>query len=206
MEPWIPAYQKTGFIPNRTGSRLIGSTPNNLYPTGDGSYIHITAMADSLFIRLTEAMRQPELARDERFARPAHRNEHHEALDEIIGRWTSGLALAEIESILDRARVPATRIFTIADIFKDPHYRARNAIVTAPDEQLGGVAMAGVVPRLSATPGAVRHAGRSVGRDTHSVLHDVLGYADAKIDALAQAGVIALGKSPAPRVTSGAAS
>jgi crotonobetainyl-CoA:carnitine CoA-transferase CaiB-like acyl-CoA transferase len=196
MEPWIPAYQKMGFVPNRTGSRLIGSTPNNLYPTGDGSYIHITAMADSLFRRLAEAMGQPELARDDRFARPARRNENHEALDEIVGRWTSGLPLAEIEKVLVAARVPATRIFTIADVFADPHYRARKSIVMAPDEDLGSVAMAGVVPRLSATPGAVRHAGRRIGRDTRSVLHEVLGLADAKIDALVQAGVVALGKVP----------
>ncbi len=197
MEPWIPAYQKMGFVPNRTGSRLIGSTPNNLYPTGDGSYIHITAMADSLFRRLAEAMGQPQIARDARFARPAARNENHAALDEIIGRWTSGLALAELEKVLVAARVPATRIFTIADIFADPHYRARNAIVTAPHEALGGVAMAGVVPRLSATPGVVRHAGRGIGRDTRGVLRDVLGYADAKIEGLAQAGVVALGTAPA---------
>jgi crotonobetainyl-CoA:carnitine CoA-transferase CaiB-like acyl-CoA transferase len=196
MEPWIPAYQKMGFVPTRTGSRLIGSTPNNLYPTGDGSYIHITAMADSLFRRLAAAMGQPELARDDRFARPARRNENHEALDEIVGRWTSGLPLAEIEKVLVAARVPATRIFTIADIFADPHYRARKSIVMAPDEDLGSVAMAGVVPRLSATPGAVRHAGKRIGRDTRSVLHEVLGLADAKIDALLQAGVVALGKAP----------
>ena len=202
MEPWIPAYQKMGFVPSRTGSRLIGSTPNNLYPTGDGTYIHITAMADSLFRRLAEAMGQPELARDDRFARPARRNENHEALDEAIGRWTSARPLAEIEEALLAARVPATRIFTIADIFNDPHYRARKSIVTVPDEDLGSVAMAGVVPRLSATPGAVRHAGKHVGRDTRVVLRDVLGLADARIDALAQDGVIALAKrsiEPSPR-------
>jgi crotonobetainyl-CoA:carnitine CoA-transferase CaiB-like acyl-CoA transferase len=191
-----------GFVPSRTGSRLIGSTPNNLYPTGDGTYIHITAMADSLFRRLAEAMGQPELARDDRFARPARRNENHEALDEAIGRWTSARPLAEIEEALLAARVPATRIFTIADIFNDPHYRARKSIVTVPDEDLGSVAMAGVVPRLSATPGAVRHAGKHVGRDTRVVLRDVLGLADARIDALAQDGVIALAKrsiEPSPR-------
>ena len=192
MEAWIPAYDKMGFIPSRTGARLIGSTPNNLYPTGDGSYIHITAMADSLFRRLAAAMGQPELAEDTRFSDHAGRNENYAALDEIIGRWTSAHALAELEDLLQKAAVPATRIFTIEDIFRDPHYRARASIVMAPDDNMGSVAVAGVVPRLSATPGAVRHAGRDVGHDSRQVLRDVLGLADARIDALACDGVITL--------------
>jgi crotonobetainyl-CoA:carnitine CoA-transferase CaiB-like acyl-CoA transferase len=191
MEAWIPAYDKMRFIPNRTGSRLIGSTPNNLYPTGDGTYIHITAMADNLFRRLAAAMGQPELADDARFADAGSRNRNYEALDAIIERWTSARPLAELETVLQKAAVPATRIFTIEDIFNDPHYRARNSIVAAPDENMGTVAMAGVVPRLSATPGAVRHAGRDVGQDTREVLRDVLELPDARIDALMGEGIIA---------------
>lgn len=191
MEVWIPAYDKMGFVPDRTGARLIGSTPNNLYPTADGTYIHITAMADGLFRRLVEAMGQPQLAQDPRFAEHMNRNEHHEALDAIIGAWTGTLPLTEIEAILHEASVPATRIFTVADIFNDPHYRARQSIVNAPDQHLGEVAMAGVVPRLSDTPGAIRHAGRDIGQDSREVLRDVLGLADARIDELARSGVIA---------------
>ncbi|MDP1752898.1 MAG: CoA transferase [Reyranella sp.] len=191
MEVWIPAYDKLGFVPDRTGSRLIGSTPNNLYPTADGSYIHITAMADNLFRRLVTAMGQPGLADDPRFAEPIERNEQHEALDAIVGDWTSKLPLAEIEAILHTASVPATRIFTVEDIFNDPHYRARQSIVNVPDPHMGNVAMAGVVPRLSDTPGAVRHAGRDIGQDSREVLRDVLGLAEAAIDELARNGVIA---------------
>ena len=192
MEAWIPAYDKLGFVPNRTGARLIGSTPNNLYPTADGSYIHITAMADNLFRRLAGAMGRPQLAEDPRFAEHVSRNENHEALDQIIGEWTSAHPLAELEAILQAASVPATRIFTVEDIFADPHYRARRSIVAAPDEHMGTVAMPTVVPRLSATPGAIRYAGRDVGQDTGSVLHDVLGLAEADIAALAREGAIAL--------------
>lgn len=193
MEVWIPAYDKLGFVPERTGSRLIGSTPNNLYPTADGSYIHITAMADNLFRRLVEAMGRPELAQDPRFADAIERNQQHEALDAIVSEWTSNLPLEQIEAILHQAQVPATRIFTVADIFNDPHYRARNAIVRTPDPHMGEVAMAGVVPRLSETPGIVRHAGRDVGQDSREVLRDLLGLDAARIEALAKSGVIATG-------------
>ena len=154
MEPWIPAYEKLGHVANRTGSRLAESTPNNLYPTGDGDFIHITAMADSLFRRLAEAMGRPELAEDARFAKALERNRNSEALDahhRATGRRRS--RSREIERKLEAAGVPATRIYTIADIFRDPHYAARGSIVAAPDRDLGAVAMAGVVPRLSDNAG-----------------------------------------------------
>ena len=190
MEAWIPAYDKMGFVPNRTGSRLIGSTPNNLYRTGDGSYIHITAQADNLFRRLAAAMGQPDLAGDIRFADHAGRNRNYAVLDEIIETWTRSLPLAELEAILQRASVPATRIFTVEDIFHDPHYQARNSIVAAPDDSMGTVAMAAVVPRLSETPGGVRHAGRDVGQDTREVLRDLLGLEEERIAALISEGIV----------------
>ena len=191
MEPWIPAYEKLGHVANRTGSRLAESTPNNLYPTGDGEFIHITAMADGLFRRLAKAMDRPDLAEDERFARALERNRNSSALDAIIADWTVSQPLARIETKLEAAGVPATRIYTIADIFKDPHFAARGAIAAAPDEDLGPVTMAAVVPRLSATPGGIRHAGHAVGQDTRAVLAEVLGYGSDDIAMLERAGVIA---------------
>jgi crotonobetainyl-CoA:carnitine CoA-transferase CaiB-like acyl-CoA transferase len=148
-------------------------------------------MADSLFKRLTGAMKQPELATDSRFAEHLSRNENHVALDEIISRWTGRHTLAELEATLHEVSVPATRIFTIEDIFKDPHYRARHSIIDAPDQHLGTVAMAGVVPRLSETPGEVRHAGRDVGQDSRDVLKELLGLDDRRIDELARTGIVA---------------
>jgi crotonobetainyl-CoA:carnitine CoA-transferase CaiB-like acyl-CoA transferase len=191
MEPWIPAYEKLGHVANRTGSRLPGSNPNNLYATKDGEFIHITAMADTLFRRLAKAMGQPELAEDTRFAKALQRNQNSESLDAIIEAWTLAHPLEEIERILSAASVPATRIYTIADIFKDPHYAARGSIVAAPDNDMGTVAMAGVVPRLSDTPGGVQHAGSSLGEATHAVLARVLGYGDQDIARLRGLGVIA---------------
>lgn len=191
MEPWIPAFQKLGHVASRCGSRLPESTPNNLYPTAEREFIHVTAMGDAVFRRLAQAMGQPGLAEDPRFATATARSEHHEALDDLVARWTAGHPIAHLEKVLAQAGVPATRIFTIADIFGDPHYRARGAIVEAPDEALGGIAMANVVPRLSATPGAVRHAGRRTGQDTRRVLGELLGMQASELDALAAAGIIA---------------
>lgn len=191
MEPWIPAYEKLRHIATRTGSRLPESTPNNLYPTADGDNIHITAMSDAIFRRLAQAMDEPELAFDPRFATAIARSQNHEPLDEAIATWTSSLPLEALERALERHDVPATRIFTMADIFADPHYRARGSIVDAPDDDLGSVAMAAVVPALARTPGRVKHAGHRVGQDTRHVLASVLDYPKARIDALESRGAIA---------------
>lgn len=196
MEPWIPAYQKLGHVAARSGSRLPESTPNNLYPTKDGEFIHITAMGEAVFRRLAAAMGQPGLADAPRFSAAVARSERHEELDDLITHWTLQHPIAALESVLAQANVPATRIFTIADIFGDPHYRARGSIVQAPDDELGEIAMAAVVPRLSATPGAVRHAGHRVGQDTRRVLRELLGHTDERIDALAAAGIVTCNDTP----------
>lgn len=190
MEPWIPAFEKTGFVANRCGSRLPESTPNNLYSTGDQQFIHITAMGDAVFKRLARAMGQEGLASDPRFATATARSTHVDELDDLIARWTRGATLEALERTLNEAAVPAMRIFTIADIFGDPHYRARGAIVQAPDEDLGSVAMANVVPRLSDTPGGVRHAGHQIGHDTRQVLKERLGLDDPTLQQLEDNDII----------------
>lgn len=191
MEPWIPAYEKLRYVASRTGSRLPESTPNNLYPTADGSFIHITAMGDAVFRRLASAMGRPELATDSRFDSAIARSGNHEAIDHLIAEWTEVAELGELERILEEHNVPATRIFNMADIFSDRHYRDREAIIAAPDDELGSVAMAAVVPRLSATPGQVVHSGHRIGQDTRDVLAKLLHYPEDRITALATMGVIA---------------
>jgi crotonobetainyl-CoA:carnitine CoA-transferase CaiB-like acyl-CoA transferase len=191
MEPHIPAYEKLGLVANRAGSRLPDSTPNNLFVTRDRQFIHITAPGDAVFRRLAEVMRAPELAEDARFVLATDRSHHHEELDDLIGGWTQEHDLEELERVLHAAGVPATRIFTIADIFGDPHYRARGMIVKAADDELGEVAMASPVPRLSDTPGAIRHAGHRIGEDNRRVLAEIAGFTDAELDAFERAGIIA---------------
>jgi crotonobetainyl-CoA:carnitine CoA-transferase CaiB-like acyl-CoA transferase len=144
-----------------------------------------------VFERLVQAMGQPQLASDPRFAEATQRSANHDAIDDLIAQWTTTKPLAELERILEQAAVPATRIYTIADIFADPHYQARGSIAQAPDAQLGTVAMANVVPRLSETPGAVRFAGHRTGEDTREVLRTILGLDDDHLDSLERAGVIA---------------
>lgn len=191
MEPHVPAYEKLGVVANRAGSRLPDSTPNNLYATRDGSYIHITAMAEPVFRRLLQAMQRPELADDPRFATSVERSRHHEAMDAEIEAWTLRHDLVDLEALLQEAAVPATRIFTMKDIFADPHFADRQMLLKVPHDTLGEVTMAGVVPKLSRTPGEVRHSGGAVGRDTEAVLRELAGMSAEEIERLCEAGVIA---------------
>ena len=197
MEPHIPAYEKLGLVAARAGSRLPDSTPNNLYVSRDRQFIHITAMGDAVFRRLAACMGTPELSGDARFRDAVERSRNHEDIDDLIGQWAARHDLADLERMLNDAGVPATRIFTMADIFGDPHYAARGAIVRAPDDDLGEVAMAAPVPRLSETPGAIRHAGRRVGQDTRRVLSEWLGMGEDEIARLAGSGIVACDPEPA---------
>ncbi len=188
MESHVPAYEKLGHVAQRAGTRLPGSTPNSLYPTADGGFIAMAASSDAVFRRLAGVMGQPELASDPRFALGLDRVENQDALDDIIGHWTSGFTLDELERTLHERDVPASKVFTMADIFRDPHFAARGTILQVPHDQLGTVALAAPAPRLSATPGEVRHAGRMVGADTRAVLERLGGYSGQEVEALIASG------------------
>lgn len=190
MEPHVPAFDKLGTIANRAGSRLPGSNPNNLYPAQSGAFIHITAMANPVFRRLCAAMKREDLAADPRFESPRVREENHAELDSLIAAWTSSLSVEELETLLAQAEVPATRIFRMDDIFRDQHFKARQMLVETAHDVLGSVVLSGPVPKLSRTPGEVRHAGREVGADTRAVLKRVLHMADDQIDELVANGTI----------------
>ncbi len=190
MEPHVPAFEKLGTVAMRAGSRLPGNTPNNLYPTSDAQYIHITAASDAVFRRITKAIGEPALASDARFVTALARVEHEDAIDDIITRWTLKHTCAEAERKMHAAEVPAARIYTMADIFADPHYAARGMLAKVADDDLGTVTMPDVVPKLSMTPGAIRHSGHRIGQDTRKVLAELAGLSVTEIDQLESERVI----------------
>lgn len=190
MEAAVPAYEKTGKLATRAGSRLPNSAPNNLYPTREGRFIHIAALADAVYRRLAVAMGRPELASDPRFADQNTRARNHELIDREVGLWTARHGLEQLEAILEAADVPASRIFTMADIFAHDLYRARDMLLDVPDDVLGSVTLAGVVPKLTGTPGQIRWAGRGIGQDSGAVLAEELGLSEGAIEELVARGVV----------------
>lgn len=186
MESHVIAYDQLGVVANRAGTRLPGSTPNSLYPTADGEYIAMAASSDPVFKRLAQTMGQSELSKDPRFSSAMARVEHQDVLDDLIGQWTSSMPIDNLEALLHQSDVPASKVFTMADIFQDTHFHARQSIVRAPHDALGLVAMAAPAPRLSSTPGEVRHAGRHVGANTREVLSEIGGFSESDIDSFLQ--------------------
>lgn len=191
MEPYVPAFDKLGFIPKRVGPNLPTMAPNSLYPTADGSWVLIAANSNAIYERLVNLMQQPQLLTDACFASIRSRGEQQNmrALDDIIGAWTRQYDAEPLEAMLRSASVPASRVFTIADIYKDPHFEARDMLVKVPHPVLGHTTQAGVVPKLSRTPGSITHTGPAIGADTRRVLQDI-GLGAKQIDALIEKGVI----------------
>jgi formyl-CoA transferase len=175
MESTVSDYSVSGTRRRRTGSTLPGIAPSNVYPCRDGEYL-IGANGDAIFARLAAAMGRPELAADPRYATHLARGAHQEELDALIAAWTATLTVAELEAKMIESSVPAGRIYDAEEMMADPHFAAREALVTVPDAEFGTVIMQGVFPKLSATPGSIRRpAPVAVGQDTDAVLERWLG-------------------------------
>lgn len=172
MEPIVPAYEKHGTVPKREGANLPRMAPNSLYPTKDDSYILIAANSNPTCERLMQAMGRLDLMQVPEFANIRARGEpaNARALDQIIAEWTCQHACQDLAVMLEAVGVPNTRVYTIADIYQDPHFLERNMLVKVPHPKIGHTTQMGVVPRLSRTPGAIRHTGHELGQDTADVL------------------------------------
>jgi formyl-CoA transferase len=184
MESLIPEYTIGGYTRERTGAILPRIAPSNVYPTADGEQILIGANQDTVFARLTEVMGQPELAEDPRYATHTARGDHQAQLDAQIAAWTATIASGDLLARLEARGVPAGRIYKAADMLDDPHFAAREAIVSVPHPEFGQVAMQNVAPRLSATPGVIRSAGPELGAHNAEVWGGVLGLDDETLDDL----------------------
>jgi succinyl-CoA--D-citramalate CoA-transferase len=190
MESMLPEYQLTGHIRERTGTILPNVAPSNIYPTKEGLWFAIGANADAVFRRLAEAMGQPELATDPRYATHSARGDHQAELDELIAAWTIQHTTDELQQLMDAHGVPASRIYTAREMLSDPHFVARQAIISIQAPGIGDMVMQNVIPRLSETPGGVDWTGPELGEHTGAVLGELLGLSSAELAALRDQGVI----------------
>jgi formyl-CoA transferase len=143
-----------------------------------------------VFRRLASAMNMPGLADDPRYATHVARGERQAELDGLIADWSRTHTAEAIEQLMEQAGVPAGRIYRAPEIMADPHVQARDAIIRVLHPQYGELAMQNVAPRLSDTPGEVRHAAPALGADTEGVLRELLGLAPGELAELAAGKVI----------------
>lgn len=190
MESMLPEFDVAGIVRERSGSALPGIVPSNTYRTGDDSYVVIGGNSDPIFRRLMAAIGHPALADDPRYRSNTDRAAHAAALDALIEDWTRAHTAREILALLDAANVPVGLIYSVADIVADPQYAAREMILEAAIDGIGPVKMPGLVPKLSATPGAVAWYGGAPGSHNDAVYGDLLGLDEAERARLAREGVI----------------
>ncbi|WP_063012393.1 CaiB/BaiF CoA transferase family protein [Nocardia kruczakiae] len=190
MESLLPEWDITQYQRERTGAVLPNVAPSNVYPAAGGDLVLIAANQDTVFGRLVKVMGRPELAPTERFATHSTRGENMAELDDIIGEWTRTLPTNDLLDRLHAAGVPAGRIYTARDMFADPHFAAREAIVRLAHPELGEIPMQNVFPKLSETPGSVRHTGPELGEHTAEVYERLLGIGPDELSRLAENGIV----------------
>ena len=190
MENLIPEYARAGKVRERSGSFLPKIAPSNAYPARDGRDVIIGANQDTVFRRLCEAMGQPGLADHPDYATHRARGIHQQAIDEVVTGWTSRHDAQEIVDRLAEAGVPAGLVYTAPDMLADPHIQAREAITEVPDRHGKPLPMQNVFPRLTQTPGRVRHVGPALGEHTEEILADWLGVGPESLDGLRAEHVI----------------
>ncbi|HMA88776.1 MAG TPA: CaiB/BaiF CoA-transferase family protein [Burkholderiales bacterium] len=183
MESLLPEYDADGFVRERSGSSLPGIAPSNLYPCKDGGYVLIAGNADALYRRLMTEIGRTDLRDDPALARNDGRAVQMQRIDDAIAEWTSRRSQEEVLLRMEKAEVPAGRIYSAADIAADPHYAARGMLVDSVAGDGRPLKQPGIVPKLSATPGAVGGPAPGLGQHTDEVLKE-LGFTVETIEAL----------------------
>ncbi len=189
LEAVVPEYDGAGVVREPSGSTLTGIVPSNTYLCADGKYVVIGANGDSLFKRLMRAIGQPAMADDPRFANNAGRVQHEQEIDAAIGAWTRAHTSDDVLRTLNEACVPGGPIYSVEDMFADPHFNARGLFeeVNVND---GALKVPAILPKLDSTPGSTRSAGPKLGEHTNEVLSDVLRLSPEAITRLKACGAM----------------
>ena len=188
--PHLTIYDQLGEIRERVGNDFPDAAPRSLYRTADHRWLGLSATSQNTWEGLARAMGLDELLSDPRFADNAARLQHKDALNEILQTWLGSRPAADIMDELIPAGGVVGPVYNSADIMDDPHYHARQDIITMDDPQLGATRLLGIVPKFSRTPGELRHLGPTVGQHNAAVYGEWLGIDAPRLDALAAAGII----------------
>jgi len=189
MEGVVPEYSGAGVEREPSGSTLTGIVPTNTYRCKDGRFVVIGGNGDSIFKRLMHAAGRDDLAEDPRVADNAGRVKHEPEIDEVLQTWASKHSADELLGHLETAEVPSAPIYSVADMFKDPHFQARGLFekVSYEDKTLDIPAMH---PRLEKTPGGTEWPGPTLGEHTNEVMDQLLGLGESEVEDLRKAGIL----------------
>jgi formyl-CoA transferase len=190
MESLLPEYSEFGVVREAAGSALPGIAPSNAYRCADDAYALIAGNGDSIFKRLMTCIGRDDLGTDISLSNNAGRVKRVNEIDDAIGQWTLTLNCEEALQRLAKAQVPSGRIYSVADIASDPHYQAREMITQVTLQDGSKIAVPGIIPKLSRTPGGHRRNAPTLGEDTDTVLKS-LGITSEQINAMRSKGIVA---------------
>lgn len=189
MESMVPEFDVMGFVRERTGNIMPGITPSSIHTCSDGKAVQIGANGDAIFQRFMRAIGRDDLAADPTLADNAGRDARRDELYTLIDRWAASLPQEQVLQVLEQAEVPASKIYSAADMFTDPQYLAREMFLNATLPDGKPFKMPGIVPKLSETPGSAEWTGPALGEHTDSILQR-LGYDATQIAELRGRGAI----------------
>jgi formyl-CoA transferase len=191
LESAVPEYDRLGIVRQPSGTGLKGVAPSNIFKSRDDTWVVIAANQDAVFRRLCGAMGRPELADDPRYATHVARGENQEEVDGLVAEWAARHDAHEIDRILNDAGVVCGPIYSIAEIFEDPQFRAREMLVEHVDPDFGPYVGPGIVPKFSETPGAVRWSGTwEEGSHNEEIYCGLLGLSPSELEGLREDGIV----------------
>ena len=186
----IANYGLQGKDRERSGNYFPGVVPAEQFETSDGHFLVINATTQRAFVKLCDALGQPELVTDDRFTPRNNLLKNHAVIHRILGEWVGARTLAECQETLDRFGVPATKVYLMEDIVGDPHYAARQQVLSVETTDHGNLLQPGVVPVLTGTPGRVTGRAPHLGEHNDEVFRDLLGMSEAEVEQLRARGLI----------------
>jgi crotonobetainyl-CoA:carnitine CoA-transferase CaiB-like acyl-CoA transferase len=190
LGPQALVYDQLGKVQGRTGSSTDWTAPRNAYQTRDGKWLGLSASSQSIAERVMDLVGHPEVVEEAWFGDHEGRVKNQHILDDYIGSWISEHDYEDVLAAFESRQAVIGPIYSIADIFEDPQYQARDTITTVDDPILGRARVQNAIPRLSDTPGRVRYLGGNLGQDNLAVLAEELGKGVAEIERLRRAGIV----------------
>lgn len=182
-------YERLGVARMRSGPSATYTAPSSIFRSRDGHWLTLVAGGDAMFKRLCSAMQRPDLLQDERMKHARARNANIEAVNEVVGQWCASLAFEEIAARLKAVEAPFHKVYDIADVMHDEHFKARGALTRLPDPELGSVPAPAAVPRFSGLPQIVHRTGPAVGEHNAEVFAQI-GVSEDELARLRARGVI----------------
>ena len=183
-------YDQLGEEPQRTGNASHYSAPANVFRTSDGQYVSLSGSTQATFVGNAKAIGRPDLLDDPKFDTNQTRFANREEINEIYTEWFDNHTQAEAIEAFARENGTLAPIYSVAQVFEDPQFAAREAIVPVPDEDFGEVRLQAVIPKLVNNPGKVRHTARSLGADNLAVYEEYLGLSADEVSALQEKGIV----------------